>query len=195
MHVERYIILTDQQLVILALDGDATAFEHLFNRYRGSMLQLYIQRTGGNRDDADDLLQETFLKVYLNLERYNPSYTFGQWVYTIARNTFIDYLRKRKDNLSIDNFPKDQSSMSPQSLLPTPEESIINSQQHAQLEMYLEKITPNYRKLIELRFFRDYSYEEIAAELCKPLGTVKTQIHRAREQLCRFITEGSDIMP
>lgn len=195
MQVERYIILTDQQLVVLALDGDATAFEHLFNRYRGSMLQLYIQRTGGNRDDADDLLQETFLKVYLNLERYNPSYTFGQWVYTIARNTFVDYLRKRKDNLSIDKFPKDQSSMSPQSLLPTPEESIINSQQHAQLEMYLEKMTPKYRKLIELRFFRDYSYEEIAVELGKPLGTVKTQIHRAREQLCRFITENSDILP
>lgn len=195
MSVERYIILTDQQLVVQALDGDATAFEHLFNRYRGSMLQLYIQRTGGNRDDADDLLQETFLKVYMKLERYNPSFTFGQWVYTIARNTFIDYLRKRKENFSIDLFPKDQSSISPQSLLPTPEESIINSQQRAQLDIYLENMTPRYRKLIELRFFRDYSYEEIAAELGKPLGTVKTQIHRAREQLCRFITENSDIMP
>lgn len=191
-NVERYIILTDTQLIALSLAGDATAFESLFNRYRDSVMQLYIQRTGGNRDDADDLLQETFLKVYLNLERYNPAYTFGQWVYTIARNTFIDFLRKKQENLSIDN---DQNGPphSPQSLLPTPEESIINTQQRAQLEQYLEKMTPRYRKLIELRFFRDFSYEEIAAELQIPLGTVKTQIHRAREQLCRYIVETSDI--
>jgi RNA polymerase sigma-70 factor (ECF subfamily) len=192
-NVERYIILTDQQLIALSLSGDSVAFDHLFNRYRGSVMQLYMQRTGGNRDDADDLIQDTFLKVYMNLERYNPAYTFGQWLFTIARNTFIDYLRKRQDNLPIDNVGKRQTNHSPQSSLPTPEESIINSQQKAQLDTYLEQMRPRYRRLIELRFFRDYSYEEIASELAIPLGTVKTQLHRAREQLCTFITEKSDI--
>ena len=196
MEIEGYIIASDQQLIERVLEGDATAFEYLFNRYREAMFQLYMQRTGGNRDDTDDLLQETFVKVYLNLHRYKPDYTFGQWIYTIARNTFVDYVRKRRDDLSIDNVQENRSSaLTPASVAPTPEESFISVQQRAQLEHHLERMTPRYRRLIELRFFREYSYEEIARELDLPLGTVKTQIHRAREQLCRFITEHTDILP
>ncbi len=196
MEIEGYIIASDQQLIERVLGGDATAFEYLFNRYREAMFQLYMQRTGGNRDDANDLLQETFVKIYLNLHRYKPDYTFGQWIYTIARNTFVDYVRKRRDDLSIDNVQENRSSaLTPTSVTPTPEENFINIQQRAQLEHHLERMTPRYRRLIELRFFREYSYEEIARELDLPLGTVKTQIHRAREQLCRFITEHTDILP
>ncbi|MCD7970669.1 MAG: sigma-70 family RNA polymerase sigma factor [Alistipes sp.] len=195
MEIEKYIIADDRTLVDMSLDGDPAAFEQLFNRYRDSICQLYTQRTGGNRDDADDLLQEVFIKVYLKLHRYNPDYTFGQWIYTIARNTFIDYVRKRREDLSLDNFPDGHPTVSPSSSTPTPEESIISSQQKAQLEQHLERMTPRYRKLIELRYFRDLSYEEIATELAVPMGTVKTQIHRAREQLCRFITDNSDILP
>ena len=185
MEIEQYIVSTDQQLVELALDGDTVAFEHLFNRYRDSIYQLYIQRTGGNVDDTNDLLQETFIKVYINLHRYSTAYTFGQWVYTIARNTFIDFVRRRQDDLSID-----ERFSSPPSTTPTPEESVISMQQRTQIEHYLERLAPRYRTLIVMRFFDEYSYEEIAANLKLPLGTVKTQIHRAREQMCRLITEG-----
>lgn len=195
INLERYIILSDQQLILLSLDGDSMAFDHLFNRYRDSMMQLCLQRTAGNIDDANDLIQETFLKVYLNLDKYNPTYTFGQWIFTIARNTFIDFIRKRQENLSIDNVKDHRPQLSPQSPLPTPEESIINSQQHTQLEEYMDKMKPRYRRMIELRFYKDYSYEEIAEELDIPIGTVKTQLHRAREQLCAFITDNTDIMP
>ena len=176
MEIEQYIVPTDQQLVERALDGDTVAFEHLFNRYRDSIYQLYVQRTSGRTDDASDLLQETFVKVYLNMQRYDSRYTFGQWVYTIARNTFIDYMRRKRD----DTGPRGG---------PTPEERMITDQSRARLESLLERMSPRYRKLIELRFFKEYSYEEIAAELQLPMGTVKTQIHRAREQLCRYITE------
>lgn len=193
MEIEKYIVSTDQQLIELSLGGDPLAFEYLFKRYRESIFQLYVQRTG-SRDDADDLLQETFVKVFLKLDSYNPSFTFGQWAYTIARNTFIDYKRKRRDDISVDSLPGGYSSVAPSTGVPTPEESYINSQQRAQIEQYMAKMTPRYRRLIELRFFRDYSYDEIARELNLPLGTVKTQIHRAREQLCRFITDNSDIM-
>ena len=196
MEIESYIVASDQQLIERVLKGDAAAFEHLFDRYREAMFQLDMQRTGGNRDDTDDLLQETFVKVYLNLHRYKPDYTFGQWIYTIARNTFVDYVRKRRDDLSIDNVQESRSpALMPASAAPTPEESFISVQQRAQLEHHLERMTPRYRQLIKLRFFREYSYEEIARELDLPLGTVKTQIHRAREQLCRFITEHTDILP
>ena len=187
MEIENYIVSTDQQLVACVLSGDPVAFEHLFNRYRDSIYQLYVQRTGGNADDASDLLQETFVKVYVNLHRYNAAYTFGQWVYTIARNTFVDYVRRRQDDL-----PIDERFAAPASSAPTPEESVINGQQRRQLENYLERLSPRYRKLIEMRFFEEYSYEEIAAKLDLPLGTVKTQIHRARERMCRFITQGEE---
>ena len=144
------------------------------------------QRLGGT-NDADDLLQETFIKVYINLHRYSTSYTFGQWVYTIARNTFIDFVRRRQEDLPIDD-----RFTSPASSAPTPEESVINLQQRTQIEHYLERLTPRYRQLILMRFFEEYSYEEIAAKLSLPLGTVKTQIHRAREQMCRLIAQGDE---
>ncbi len=192
MAIEDYIVSSDQELIRHAVEGDSMAFEHLFNRYRDAVYQIYMQRTGGNADDADDLLQETFIKVYLNLTRYSPEYTFGQWIYTISRNTFVDYLRKRHDTLSLDGLPAGHVPVSPSS--PNPEESFINQQQRTQLDTHLEMMTPRYRELIELRFFRQYSYEEIARKLGLPLGTVKVQIHRAREQLCRSITNNSDIL-
>lgn len=194
MEIEKYIIPTDQELVNMALAGDDAAFEHLCTRYREPIFRLYVQRMG-NRDDAADLMQETFLKVYLKLESYNPEFTFGQWIYTIARNAFIDYTRKRRDDISVDSIPGGYSSIAPSAEAPTPEESYINNQQRTQLEQYMANMTPRYRRLIELRFFKDYSYEEIAQELGIPIGTVKTQIHRARELLCRQILENSDIMP
>ncbi len=194
MEIEKYIVATDQQLAQLGAEGDATALEILFNRYRDSVRQLYILRTGGRHEDTDDLLQETFIKVWLHLDSYDPRYTFGQWIYTIARNTFVDYVRKRRGELSIDTITSGASPMMPPAESPTPEESFINSQQQTQLEHHLGRMTPRYRRLIELRFLREYSYEEISAELSLPMGTVKTQIHRAREQLCRFIAEQSDIL-
>ncbi len=181
MEIADYIVADDRRLVELALAGDDTAFEYLFNRYREAIYRLFVQRLGGV-NDADDLLQETFVKVYVNLGRYRSDYTFGQWVYTIARNTFIDFMRKRQDDLPIDD-----RFTAPASSGPTPEENIINLQQRTQIEHYMDRLTPRYRQLIRLRFFDDYSYEEIAARLRLPLGTVKTQIHRAREQMCRMI--------
>lgn len=181
MEIADYIVADDRRLAELVLEGDDTAFEYLFDRYRDAIRRLLVQRLG-HASEVDDLLQETFIKVYINLHRYNPQYTFGQWVYTIARNTFVDFIRRRQDDL-----PIDERFASPPSLAPTPEESVINLQQRSQIESYLERLSPRYRQLIRLRFFDELSYEEIAAKLALPLGTVKTQIHRAREQMCRFI--------
>ena len=192
MAIEDYIIATDQELIGRVQDGDSTAFEHLFNRYRDSIYQLYMQRTGGNVDDTNDLLQETFVKVYLNLQRYSSRFTFGQWVYTIARNTFIDYTRRRRDDTVSIDYVGEGIGVSGSLGGPTPEEHLITPQRQVQLEGLLAKMSPRYRELIELRFFREFSYEEIAAKLSLPMGTVKTQIHRAREQLCRFITENKE---
>jgi RNA polymerase sigma-70 factor (ECF subfamily) len=188
MEIEKYIVATDAGLVDMVLAGDNRAFEALFDRYGGSLHQMYLVRTGGNGDDTNDLIQEIFVKTYLNLVSYDPRYAFGQWIYTIARNTFIDYVRKRRDDLSIDNT-RGEYTRQPVSLTPNPEERIINSEQRVQLEEHLAVMPAKYRRLIELRFFKDLSYEEIAEQLNLPLGTVKTQIHRARTRLCDFITK------
>ena len=186
MEIADYIVAEDRELVERVLKGDNGAFEYLFNRYRDAIHRLFVQRLGG-ANDADDLLQETFIKVYINLHRYSAEYTFGQWVYTIARNTFSDFVRRRQDDL-----PIDERCAAPASSAPTPEESVINLQQRTQIELYLERLTPRYRQLILMRFFEEYSYEEIAAKLVLPLGTVKTQIHRAREQMCKLIALGEN---
>ncbi|MDE6623747.1 MAG: RNA polymerase sigma factor [Alistipes sp.] len=186
MEIDDYIVADDCRLVELVLGGDDAAFEYLFNRYRDAIHRLFVQRLGGV-NDVDDLLQETFVKVYINLHRYSAEYTFGQWVYTIARNTFIDFMRRRQEDL-----PIDERFSSPAATTPTPEESVINLQQRTQIENCLDRLAPRYRRLIVMRFFEEYSYEEIAAKLELPLGTVKTQIHRAREQMCRLIVKGDE---
>lgn len=187
MEVADYITLDDRTLVQRSLEGDEKAFEHLFTRYREAIRQL-LQQRAGSLDDADDLLQETFVKVYLHLESYNHQYTFGQWVYTIARNTFIDYVRRRQEELPIDERFK-----APASSTPTPEESVIRRQQRDQIEHILSALRPQYRRLIEMRFFEEYTYEEIAEKLQMPMGTIKTQIHRAREQMCALIRQGETL--
>ncbi len=184
MEIEKYIVATDSELVDMVLEGDSRAFEHLFNRYGGALRQLYLQRTGQKSDDTDDLIQEIFIKAFLNLSSYNRRYAFGQWIYTIAKNTFIDYVRKRRDDISIEGSHGEYVRQ-PASLAPNPEENIIRAQRQSQLEQYLDMMTPKYRYLIELRFFKDLTYEEISEELGLPMGTIKTQIHRARLELAK----------
>ncbi len=188
MEIEKYIILSDAQLVTFALDGDTVAFETLFKRYREEIYGICLQRTMGNRGDADDLVQETFVKVYLNLAKYDPKFTFGQWIYTIARNTFIDYVRRKRDDVPIESLGGGAPSVAPV-FDETPDQRIIREQHSLQLERCMAALPEKYRQMAQMRFIDELSYEEIALKLDLPLGTVKTQIHRARERLCRLIVE------
>lgn len=198
MELTAYQELSDQQLIERALEHDSLAFEHLFMRYRKELLQLYTQRTG-RRDDSDakDILQETFIKVYLNLHRYNPAYPFAQWLHAIARNTFIDFTRKRKENiLSIDDTVPGGSTprLNPPANTANPEEKMMQRQTGRELGRLLDALPPHYRQMILLRFVQEYSYEEIAEKLDIPLGTVKTQIHRARERFFQLIDHSDGIL-
>ena len=181
MEIADYIVSDDKHLVELALGGDDIAFEYLFNRYGDAIRRLFIQRSN-SVEDTDDLLQETFIKVYVNLHRYSSDYTFGQWVYTIARNTHIDFERRRQDDVHID-----EKFSAPVANTPSPEESMIRMQQRKQIELYINCLPSQYRQLFTMRFLDDYSYEEIAEKLQLPMGTVKTRIHRARERMCNLI--------
>ena len=184
MEIEEYIIADARTLVERSLGGDDVAFEHLFTRYGEAIRRLFLQRSTST-EDTEDLLQETFIKVYINLDRYSPDYTFGQWVYTIARNTHIDFERRRQEDLSIDD-----KFSAPIANTPTPEENMIRQQQRRQIEHNINSLPEHYRRLFRMRFLEDYSYDEIAEKLRLPMGTVKTQIHRARERMCNLILEG-----
>ncbi len=181
--------LTDQELVEQTLAGNTICYETLFDRYRHPLYAAIVSRCG-DEQDAGDIIQETYVKAYFNLPRYNADYTFGQWVYTIARNLFIDYARRKRSagsTVSIDSNTTGEM-INPACDMPNPEERIISRQRSSLLDNLLEELPAHYRTMIQLRFIKEYSYEEIAKLLGMPIGTVKTQIHRAREKLCRLIT-------
>ncbi|WP_294600869.1 sigma-70 family RNA polymerase sigma factor [uncultured Rikenella sp.] len=183
---------TDRELIERTLAGDATCYETLFERYRRTLQSAVLAKCTDERD-AEDILQESYVKGYFNLSRYNPDYTFGQWIYTIVRNQCIDYARRRRsagNTLSIDGPDNElHGRINPPCDTPNPEERIISRQNSRQLDSLMEELPAHYRTMIELRFVREYSYEEIAEQLALPIGTVKTRIHRAREKLCTLITD------
>lgn len=187
MALNQYIACDDHTLVKMVVEGDTIAFDTLFARHRDSIYAMLLKYTG-NVEDVDDLMQEAFMKAYLKIGLYNPKYDFGAWIYTIARNTFVDFSRTRKSNaLNPQNLPL-ESGESTQVSAPTPEDYIINAQQRAQIERYISMLPEEYRKLFELRFIDEYSYEEIAEKLEMKLGTVKTRIFRVRNMMCRLLT-------
>lgn len=178
----------DRTLVRAVLEGDNRAFDTLFARYRDSIRTMLL-KLSNNSDVAEDLMQEAFMKAFLKIGTYDARYDFGAWIYTIARNTFIDFTRSQKNSaINPSNIPLENSSHA-QSPSPTPEECIINAQQRALLERYMEMLPEGYRQLFELRFIDEYSYEEIAERLNMKLGTIKTRIFRVRNMMCKLIEQ------
>ena len=188
---KEYNIYDDRMLVQMVREVDSTAFDTLFTRHR-DMIYAMLLKYAGNSDDVDDLMQEAFMKAYLKIGLYDPKYDFGAWIYTIARNTFVDFERSRKSiALNPENIPLENSTAQ-QTSAPTPEDYIINAQQRVQIERYIAMLPEDYRRLFELRFIDEYSYEEIAEKLDMKLGTVKTRIFRVRNMMCRLITQGEE---
>ena len=186
-----YDIHDDSTLAKMVIEGDSTAFDTLFARHSDSIHAMLLKYSG-NSDDVNDLMQEAFMKAYLKMGLYNPKYDCGAWIYTIARNTFVDFSRTRKSNALNPQNLSPEIDNTAQASAPTPEDYIINAQQRAQIERYIAMLPEDYRQLFELRFLDEYSYEEIAEKLDMKLGTVKTRIFRVRNMMCRLITEGEE---
>jgi RNA polymerase sigma factor (sigma-70 family) len=147
-----------------------------------------------NAVDAEDLTIEAFGKAFKSINQYAPNYAFSTWLFKIATNNAIDFIRKRRANLiSIDQSHDEDGSVhiSIQDNEPDPLESIINQQKVKMMRSIVSKLKPRYRRLIELRYFSEYSYEEISEELNLPIGTVKAQLFRARELLYNILKNTS----
>ncbi|MGE0089372.1 MAG: RNA polymerase sigma factor [Bacteroidales bacterium] len=179
----------DYKLVLLALKGDEKAYAELLDRYKDAIYYMLLKMVN-NKSDAEDLTIEAFGKAFKSIEQYTPNYAFSTWLFKIATNNCIDFIRKKKANLiSLDQNADDQDNLGTplQSDTPDPEEDMIKSQRVALMRDVVSKLKPRYRNLIELRYFKEYSYEEIAEELSLPIGTVKAQLFRARDLLYNIL--------
>ena len=179
----------DYMLVKKATDGDQKAYAELLARYRDAIYYMLLKMVS-NASDAEDLTIEAFGKAFKNLNQYAPNYAFSTWLFKIATNNCIDFIRKKKANhISLDHNDDDheKATHEVQSSVPDPEEELINQQKVMLMRNVVTKLKPRYRKLIELRYFNELSYEEIADELELPIGTVKAQLFRARELLYNIL--------
>jgi RNA polymerase sigma-70 factor (ECF subfamily) len=182
--------LPDADVVALAQQGRDSAFRELIRRYERPVFSL-IYRMVRDRELAEDLAQDTFIKVLNHIDKYRPEFKLSSWLFKIANNVAIDHLRRRQlDTVSIDGSPHAQTADAVEATrfdVVDQQESALDEMEARELGASIEKaiagLRPEYRSCIMLRHVEGRSYEEIAATLDLPLGTVKTYIHRARHEL------------
>jgi RNA polymerase sigma factor (sigma-70 family) len=176
--------------------GDPKAYNELMRLYRDPIYFMLYEKVG-DQELAKDLTIEALGKAFRKLHMYTPDYTFSTWLYTVARNNCIDYLRKHKlPTISIDKMMLDEdgkrNTFDLKSKDPNPESVMIKKQRIAILRQIVDQLKPKYRDLVKLRYFKELSYEEIAELLEIPLGTVKAQLYRSREQLFKIMSGSRD---
>ncbi len=180
--------LEDFRLIDLAVSGqDQQAYADLMQRYRKPVYHMILKMIR-NVDDAEDLTIEAFAKAFKNLHKFKKDFTFSTWLFRIATNNTIDFIRKKRlDTMSLDTSYKDDNgnavSIDVQDKNLNPQEEAIKSQKIELVRLFVNKLPAKYQRLVKLRYFDELSYDEIAKELGTPLGTVKAQLHRARELL------------
>lgn len=176
----------EARLVRLARNGDRQAFEELVEMYKDKIYHLGY-RMLSNSMEAEDVTQDTFLRVYMNLDRYDENQKFSTWIYRIGTNLCIDRLRKRKPTYSLDAEMPEGDGTDWYSLLKsdqdTPEEEIVLSETQDQIRSAIETLPEKYKSVVILRYLHDMSLQEIGDVLGMPVTTVKTRVHRGREFL------------
>ncbi len=186
----------DLELVEAAIKGDQMAYAGLMDQYRESIYFMMLKMVK-NADDADDLTIEAFGKAFNRLEQYSPSYAFSTWLFKIASNNAIDFIRKKRIKVtSMDSgMQTDEGEMiyiDAKSSTLDPEETVMKKQKVMHMRELVSRLKPRYRVLVEKRYFEELSYEEIATELDLPLGTVKAQLFRARDFLANMMEKTKD---
>jgi len=179
--------LDDLGLVKKAKEGDNKAFEKLLKKYRKSVYYMLLKMVN-NTDDAEDLTQEAFAKAFNSLGRFDPKYAFSTWLFRIATNNCIDFIRKKRvSTVSIDSpYETDDGDSITFDIRDNdfnPDDLMLRKQRREYLQIAVDKLPDKYKQLVDLRYFQEMSYEEVADFLQLPLGTVKAQLFRARELL------------
>jgi len=183
----------DCVLVTKAIGGDEKAFAELMGRYREAIYYMLLKMVN-NPVDAEDLTIEAFGKAFKNIQQYTPSFAFSTWLFKIATNNCIDFIRKKRGTvISLDQNEEnsENANITVHASDLDPEENMIKQQKLVLMRDIVTRLKPRYRHLVELRYFKEYSYDEIADELNLPLGTVKAQLFRARELLYNILIHSS----
>lgn len=179
----------DHRLVATAINGCQHAYTQLLARYRPAIFQLMLQRVK-NPEDAQDLTMEAFEKAFRHLHFFTPTHAFSTWLFRIALNNLIDFTRRKQPAVVRFGDAREGGSAfgadwlyNRRSDMPTPEEALMREQRISLIQRLLDRLDERYRRMIELRYYEDMSYEEIAQRLDLPIGTVKAQLYRAKENL------------
>ncbi len=183
----------DLKLINRAIEiGDPRAYNELMSRYRDKVYFMLLEKVR-EKELAKELTIEAFGKAFKKLHLYKPDYAFSTWLFSVARNNCIDFLRKKKlPTVSIDAFTEDEEGskitfdLTYEGL--NPEGQLVKKQRIQFLRRIVADLKPKYRELVKLRYFKEYTYDEIAVKLDIPIGTVKAQLHRSREQLFKILS-------
>ena len=191
--------MTEEQILSIireVLDGDANAFEDIVREYERNVYNIAL-RMSGDREDALDISQESFLKAFHSLRSFRGDSKFSVWLYRIVSNTCLDFLRERKRRTEVPLVRGDDEGEAEQTEIPdeslAPEALLERKLTREALRRGLESLPEDQRKILLLREIEGFSYEEIADILSLESGTVKSRIFRARKKLCDFLIEDGNI--
>ena len=174
---------SDKSLARLSASGSQEASSELVKRY-SEKIKKHIGTLVSDTRDTEDISQEVFAKAFQMVESYNPEFAFSTWIYTIARNSSIDFIRrKRVTTRSLELFEGSDEASGGDHWVPSPEEHLIYEQEIEKIQKAINLLPDLYRVVAEMRFIHEYAYEEMAKELALPVGTIKSRVRRAKERL------------
>ena len=175
------------QYIHLAQKGDQVAFTFLLDNYWNEVYGFMLKRTE-NETDSEDITIETFSKAFDKIATYNSEFQFNTWLIAIAKNVHIDLLRKKKSAHFVEiTDAEDQQAYNVADSSPSAEDELINEQNLSQLLQFIKQLKPHYQEVIQLRFFQELSYQEIAELTKEPLSNVKIKLLRAKKLLAEII--------
>lgn len=186
-HVFKTCTLEINPHIEKAKKGDQIAFTYLLDHYWNEVYGFMLKRTE-NETDAEDITIETFSKAFDKIASYNPEYQFNTWLIAIAKNVHIDLLRKKKSALFIEiTDEEDHQAYNVADSSPSAEDDLITEQNLSQLLQFIKELKPHYQEVIQLRYFQEMSYQEIAEQVQEPLSNVKIKLLRAKKLLAEII--------
>lgn len=175
------------QEIINAQNGDQNSFTKILDHYWSEVYFFMLKRTG-NEAETEDITIQTFSKAFEKIATYKTEFAFNTWLLTIAKNLHIDWIRKNQQNLFLDvDIDEESSYFNIPDDSPTIEDQLIHEQNLANLKTYIKQLKPHYQQIIQLRYFQEMSYNEIAEEINEPLANVKVKLLRAKKLLTELI--------
>lgn len=190
--VERCQNFSDSELIVIIKTQNREVYYELFNRYHRKLL-LYIMRLVGDRVESEDIVQDVFTKTYKSIENFDSERKFSSWIYRIAHNEAVNYLKKKsgRRHLSLEDVSLVKDKLDLSSSDEPLEDRLMHEQNNKEIQEALKLLPARYREVLEMRYFSEYSYEKIGNILGMPINTVGTLINRAKKKLLTVVSSNA----